>query len=83
MALLKTIEDRIKADGRAHWLNTKGDQGEIDYIAGATAEAERSQKLVAFLEKMKSDPQTWLNEFQWRELESVLAEYHNPVKEKL
>lgn len=46
------IIKRIKADALQHWLNTKGDQGELDYIAGATATALRYQSAVDALEKI-------------------------------
>lgn len=40
----KNTKDRIAIDARKYWMNTKGDQGELDYAAGATAEAERCSR---------------------------------------
>lgn len=73
---------RIAAAGRKHWLNTKGDQGELDYIAGAEAEAERIQPLVDAVEEWVSfDDRIHTSrdaERMMKRIREALTNYNNP-----
>lgn len=57
MALPKTIEDRIITEADEYARTYSGTKMiKRPYIAGATAEAERAQKLVDFVNQFTDDP---------------------------
>lgn len=97
MALPKTTQDRIKADANKKYpliaSHTHSHGPRSGYIAGATAEAERAQKLVEALGKAKhalensyditdypADGNT-IQDAAIKEIEQVLAEWKGAGKE--
>lgn len=85
MALPKAVEDRIIADADEYARTYSGTKMiKRPYIAGATAEAERSQKLVAALENLAQDVRRKPNDTRYatalKKADEALTEYNTPSK---